>query len=74
MNLTTIKKNVLSIDGPGQSLTMPASEGIITNVENSFFGAFADVTWTQGEKAGQEERLMLSSIKTELKGCGVYYA
>ena len=74
MNLTTFKNEVIAIDGPGQSLTMPASKGTITNVENSFFGAFADVTWTEGTKEGQEERVMLSSIKTAFKGVGVYYA
>lgn len=73
-NLVTFKKSVYAVSSPGGSKTNPDSEGIITHVEDSFFGAFAVVKWTAGIKAGHEENVMLSSIKTEPRGCGVYYA
>jgi len=73
-NIVSINKNVFSVSTPGGSAVNPDSIGLILNIEDSFFGTFADVKWMDGVKEGHEERVMLSSIKHEVKGCGVYYA
>lgn len=73
-----IGKTVYAVSNAGARPTADSASSIgeIVKVEDTQFGTFATVIWSEGEKAGRFEPYRLQSIKLaeEPDGIGVYFA